>query len=201
VPPVKAEVDQHWCPCCEQLFVAGSAEPPHRLSAAHLARRSVWQIQAVEQRVARQAQRQAETAAGLLCPDCGRREGQHVFRCRILRLAEPCGLCGRPFDRSLQSPHPDAITRDHWVPQVYIRAHGLNSGVRGQNIVPTHQRCNTWKSDHLPRDIAALQPPWGIFPDRLKVKASRLPRATREEVRRPWRVPRPSRGLSFAAAG
>jgi hypothetical protein len=67
--------------------------------------------------------------------------------------------------------------------------------------VPTHRRCNTWKSDHLPRDIAALQPPWGVYPDRSRVKAKRLPPPTREEVRRPWRAIRLPQALAFAPAG
>lgn len=153
--------------------------------AACLAHRGDWRAALDARKAAEKAQREADTAAGVFCPSCGKRDGQHAQNCRLGRLATPCYICGRMLDEKLRLPDPDAITREHRVPKAYLREHGAAIGLNHVNVVWTHSRCNTWKGDRLPRDVKVFQPPWGIRPGVFVATTQQLPPPTKRQVLHP----------------
>lgn len=175
---------QRWCPCCELLFVPAQDNQKMCREAACLARRHNWRSAIDRRKAAERSQREADLAAGLICPKCGKRDGKHTANCRLAQLAAPCYICGRMFDEKLQLPNPDAITREHRVPRSYSREHGRIRGF-SVNVVLAHSRCNTWKGDRLPRDVKMFQPPWGVRPGVFVATAKQLPPATKGPVLHP----------------
>ena len=65
-------------------------------------------------------------------------------RKRILATQDICGICGKPVDKSLKSPHPLSATVDHIIP---IAKGGHPSDI--ENLQLAHRNCNRQKSDKL----------------------------------------------------
>ena len=63
---------------------------------------------------------------------------------RIYATQTVCGICGRPVDFSLKSPHPLSPTIDHIIP---ISKGGHPSDI--DNLQLAHRCCNRQKSDKL----------------------------------------------------
>lgn len=66
---------------------------------------------------------------------------------RILKTQNVCGICGKPVDKTLKTPHPLAPCIDHIVP---ISKGGHPSDIA--NLQLTHACCNRQKSDKLFKD-------------------------------------------------
>ena len=54
-----------------------------------------------------------------------------------------CRLCGKPIDRSLRVPHPEAATLDHVIPRALGGAHDLS------NLQCAHMGCNSSKGTRV----------------------------------------------------
>ena len=65
-------------------------------------------------------------------------------RRRILQTQEVCGICGKPVDKSLRSPHPMSATVDHIIP---VSKGGHPTDL--DNLQLAHRCCNRQKSDRL----------------------------------------------------
>lgn len=74
-------------------------------------------------------------------------------RKRVLATQDICGICGKPVDKSLKSPHPLSATVDHIIP---IAKGGHPSDI--ENLQLAHRNCNRQKSDKLTvREIESSQ--------------------------------------------
>ena len=62
----------------------------------------------------------------------------------ILSTQDVCGICGKPVDKSLKSPHPLSKTVDHKIP---VAKGGHPSDL--DNLALAHRKCNRMKSDKL----------------------------------------------------
>lgn len=62
----------------------------------------------------------------------------------ILATQSVCGICGRPVDKSLKSPHPLSPTVDHIIP---VNKHG--DPIALENLQLAHRSCNRAKSDKV----------------------------------------------------
>lgn len=62
----------------------------------------------------------------------------------ILRTQNTCGICGKPVDFSLKSPHPMSACIDHIIP---VAKNGHPSDI--SNLQLAHWACNRQKSDKL----------------------------------------------------
>ena len=83
------------------------------------------------------------------------RNGPHrqqfeVNRKTILATQTICGICGKPVDKSLKSPHPMSATVDHIIP---VSKGGHPSDIT--NLQLAHRCCNRAKSDKLASPITA----------------------------------------------
>ncbi|MDO5015276.1 MAG: HNH endonuclease signature motif containing protein [Clostridia bacterium] len=63
---------------------------------------------------------------------------------RILATQEVCGICGKPVDMTLKTPHPLSACIDHIVP---VSKGGHPSDI--ENLQLAHWACNRAKSDKL----------------------------------------------------
>ena len=63
---------------------------------------------------------------------------------RILKIENVCGICGKPVDKTLKSPHPMAPCIDHIIP---IAKGGHPSDL--SNLQLSHWTCNRQKSDKI----------------------------------------------------
>lgn len=62
----------------------------------------------------------------------------------ILKTQDVCGICGKPVDKTLKSPHPLSPTIDHIIP---ISKGGHPSDMN--NLQLAHRQCNRAKSDKM----------------------------------------------------
>lgn len=65
-------------------------------------------------------------------------------RAKILATQDICGICGKPVDKTLKSPHPLSATVDHIIP--------LDKGGHPtdlSNLQLAHRCCNREKSNKL----------------------------------------------------
>lgn len=62
----------------------------------------------------------------------------------ILATQTICGICGKPVDKSLKSPHPLSATVDHIIP---VSRGGHPSDIT--NLQLAHRCCNRAKSDKM----------------------------------------------------
>lgn len=76
----------------------------------------------------------------------GNRGAFDKARLKILKTQTICGICGKPVDFSLKSPHPLSPTVDHIIP---ISKGGHPSDI--DNLQLAHRCCNREKSDKLMR--------------------------------------------------
>lgn len=67
---------------------------------------------------------------------------------KILATQNICGICGRPVDMTLKSPHPMSPCIDHIIP---INKGGHPSDI--ENLQLAHWSCNRNKSDKLFKNI------------------------------------------------
>ncbi len=65
-------------------------------------------------------------------------------RKRILKMQNVCGICGKPVDKNLKSPHPLSPCVDHIIP---VSKGGHPSDI--DNLQLAHWTCNRQKSDKL----------------------------------------------------
>lgn len=63
---------------------------------------------------------------------------------RLLKSENVCGICGKPIDMSLKSPHPMSPCIDHIIP---VSKGGHPSDI--YNLQLAHCTCNRKKSDKL----------------------------------------------------
>lgn len=63
---------------------------------------------------------------------------------RLLKSENVCGICGKPIDMSLKSPHPMSACIDHIIP---VSKGGHPSDI--DNLQLAHWACNRQKSDKL----------------------------------------------------
>ncbi len=71
---------------------------------------------------------------------------------RILATQNICGICGRPVDMRLKSPHPMSPCIDHIIP---INKGGHPSDI--ENLQLAHWSCNRNKSDKLFKNIQDMK--------------------------------------------
>ena len=64
---------------------------------------------------------------------------------KILMSQEICGICGKPVDKSLKYPNPEAPVIDHIIP---LKKGGHPCSL--YNLQLAHARCNRLKGDTLP---------------------------------------------------
>lgn len=62
----------------------------------------------------------------------------------VLATQDVCGICGRPVDKTLRSPHPLSAVVDHIIP---VAKGGHPSDI--SNLQLAHRQCNAQKSDKL----------------------------------------------------
>lgn len=62
----------------------------------------------------------------------------------VLATQDVCGICGRPVDKTLKSPHPLSAVVDHIIP---VAKGGHPSDI--SNLQLAHRQCNAQKSDKL----------------------------------------------------
>ena len=105
----------------------------------------------------------------------GARRRQIVARHRArVRAGEPCAICGRPIDLSIQYPQPWSFVVDEIVPV----AHG-GSPLLWSNTEPAHRWCNgikstrslQWAREEVARQLAGVS----RIPDEHRAKPSRAP--------------------------
>lgn len=63
---------------------------------------------------------------------------------RILKTENICGICGKPVDKRLKSPHPMSPVIDHIIP---VSKGGHPSAI--ENLQLAHWTCNRQKSDKM----------------------------------------------------
>lgn len=63
---------------------------------------------------------------------------------KLLKIANTCGICGKPIDKSLKYPHPLSASVDHILP---ISRGGHPSAF--DNLHLTHLQCNLQKSNKV----------------------------------------------------
>ena len=68
---------------------------------------------------------------------------------RLLKSENVCGICGKPIDMELKSPHPMSACIDHIVP---VSKGGHPSDI--DNLQLAHWSCNRAKSDKLLKNEA-----------------------------------------------
>jgi len=185
MPFIKPKFERRKCPCCQKMFEQRSATQIYCNERFCLAKRPAWIAglsvarQRDAERVAAEAKTHAEERARELakadrkvsCPECGGTKA-HTPGCRMIRLAKPCYICGRPLDPNATGP--DKLSRDHVVPRDVVRRQGPSYRPDAtENIVLVHTRCNVWKDNRLPHHIAHLQPPWGVKPGVAKLALER----------------------------
>lgn len=80
----------------------------------------------------------------------GHRPAYEAARRRVLATQDICGICGKPVDKTLKSPHPMSATVDHIIP---LDKGGHPSDIN--NLQLAHRCCNREKSNKLVREIYA----------------------------------------------
>lgn len=70
-------------------------------------------------------------------------------RRKIMKTQSICGICGKPVDKSLKTPHPLAPCIDHIIP---VNKGGHPSDIK--NLQLAHATCNRQKSDKLFKDTS-----------------------------------------------
>ena len=80
----------------------------------------------------------------------GHRGAYEAARRKILATQDICGICGKPVDKTLKSPHPMSATVDHIIP---LDKGGHPSDL--SNLQLAHRCCNREKSNKLVREIYA----------------------------------------------
>lgn len=71
----------------------------------------------------------------------------------VLATQDVCGICGRPVDKTLKSPHPLSAVVDHIIP---VAKGGHPSDI--SNLQLAHRQCNAQKSDKLSVSRRAREP-------------------------------------------
>lgn len=82
-------------------------------------------------------------------------------RKRIYSTQTVCGICGKPVDFSLKSPHPLSACVDHIIP---VAKGGHPSDI--ENLQLAHRSCNRLKSDKLVEVIFTEQAESGAIDNR-----------------------------------
>ena len=77
----------------------------------------------------------------------GHRPAFEAARRKILATQDICGICGKPVDKTLKSPHPMSATVDHIIP---LDKGGHPSDL--SNLQLAHRCCNREKSNKLVRE-------------------------------------------------
>ena len=80
----------------------------------------------------------------------GHRGAFENARRKILATQDICGICGKPVDKTLKSPHPMSATVDHIIP---LDKGGHPSDLA--NLQLAHRCCNREKSNKLVREVYA----------------------------------------------
>ena len=80
----------------------------------------------------------------------GHRPAFEAARKKILATQDICGICGKPVDKTLKSPHPMSATVDHIIP---LDKGGHPSDLN--NLQLAHRCCNREKSNKLVREVYA----------------------------------------------
>lgn len=80
----------------------------------------------------------------------GHRPAFEAARRKILATQDICGICGKPVDKTLRSPHPMSATVDHIIP---VSKGGHPSDL--SNLQLAHRSCNREKSNKLVREVYA----------------------------------------------
>jgi 5-methylcytosine-specific restriction endonuclease McrA len=80
----------------------------------------------------------------------GHRPAFEAARRKILATQDICGICGKPVDKTLKSPHPMSATVDHIIP---LDKGGHPSDL--SNLQLAHRCCNREKSNKLVREVYA----------------------------------------------
>ncbi len=78
----------------------------------------------------------------------GHRGAYEAARKKILATQDVCGICGKPVDKTLKSPHPLSPTVDHIIP---LDKGGHPSDL--SNLQLAHRCCNREKSNRLVREV------------------------------------------------
>lgn len=78
----------------------------------------------------------------------GHRPAYEAARKKILATQDVCGICGKPVDKTLKSPHPMSPTIDHIIP---IDKGGHPSDL--SNLQLAHRCCNREKSNKLVKEV------------------------------------------------
>lgn len=71
---------------------------------------------------------------------------------RLMKSDNVCGICGKPIDMSLKSPHPMSPCIDHIIP---VSKGGHPSDI--DNLQLAHWTCNRQKSDTLLKKEASVK--------------------------------------------
>jgi hypothetical protein len=191
MPLIKPGPGERWCPCCERLFISTPNVKKSTFCARPdcLPRQEGWErarhaaLEGCPDCGGRHGHHdEGVCRRGILekiglpngpCPWCGRPPGNHKGDCQLRRWHNQldCLICGRALNPALPSSDPDAITRDHHVPQVIGGENSLD------NYRLAHHRCNWWKGSG---DTSMTQPIWGVRPrvpksERRPEPALRLP--------------------------
>lgn len=82
-------------------------------------------------------------------------------RKKIYATQTVCGICGKPVDFSLKSPHPLSACVDHIIP---VAKGGHPSDI--ENLQLAHRSCNRLKSDKLVEVIFTEQAESGAIDNR-----------------------------------
>ena len=80
----------------------------------------------------------------------GHRPAFEAARKKILATQDICGICGKPVDKTLRSPHPMSATVDHIIP---VSKGGHPSDL--SNLQLAHRSCNREKSNKLVKEVYA----------------------------------------------
>ena len=80
----------------------------------------------------------------------GHRPAFEAARKKILATQDICGICGKPVDKTLRSPHPMSATVDHIIP---VSKGGHPSDL--SNLQLAHRCCNREKSNKLVKEVYA----------------------------------------------
>lgn len=80
----------------------------------------------------------------------GHRPAFEAARKKILATQDICGICGKPVDKTLKSPHPMSATVDHIIP---VTKGGHPSDL--SNLQLAHRSCNREKSNKLVKEVYA----------------------------------------------
>ena len=80
----------------------------------------------------------------------GHRPAFEAARKKILATQDICGICGKPVDKTLKSPHPMSATVDHIIP---LDKGGHPSDL--SNLQLAHRSCNRQKSNKLVKEVYA----------------------------------------------